>query len=123
SIGLPGTSGFVGEFLVLLGAYRTQPIFAFVAASGIILAAIYFLWALQRMLFDEAPVQRDARTSDVNRRELGVMLLLTIAVITIGLAPGPILRRMEPSAQLMVERVLEAAGASAAVEAAGGTGS
>src|SRR5690606_42095279 len=48
SIGLPGTSGFVGEFLVLLGAYRTEPIYALAAATGIILAAVYFLWALQR---------------------------------------------------------------------------
>ncbi|HLV25158.1 MAG TPA: NADH-quinone oxidoreductase subunit M [Gemmatimonadales bacterium] len=118
SIGLPGTSGFVGEFLVLLGSYQTQPIFAVVAATGIILAAVYFLWALQRMLFDPVPASEKAgpRMKDMNRRELSVMLILAIAVLWIGIAPGPILRRIEPSAQLMVDRVLEDAAASEAAE-------
>jgi NADH-quinone oxidoreductase subunit M len=118
SIGLPGTSGFVGEFLVLLGAYRTEPIYALAAATGIILAAVYFLWALQRMLFGPPPEREEAaRMADVNRRELGVMLVLAVAVLWIGIAPGAILRRIEPSAQLMVERVQEDASAAEASRA------
>ena len=118
SIGLPGTSGFVGEFLVLLGAYRTEPIYALAAATGIILAAVYFLWALQRMLFGPPPEREEAaKMADVNRRELGVMLVLAVAVLWIGIAPGAILRRIEPSAQLMVERVQENASAAEASRA------
>ncbi len=109
SIGLPGTSGFVGEFLVLLGAYRNYPLYTFAAASGVIFAAIYFLWALQRLLFNPITVENVRTLRDLNRRELGVMTVLSIALLVLGIAPGPILRRIEPSAQRFVETVQQGA--------------
>jgi NADH-quinone oxidoreductase subunit M len=105
SIGLPGTNGFVGEFLVLLGSFRTAPIWTTVAATGVIFAAVYLLWALQRILFNPLDKPANAAIPDINGRELGLMLPLVAVIIWMGVYPAPVLRRMEPAAQRLVERV------------------
>jgi NADH-quinone oxidoreductase subunit M len=109
SIGLPSTSGFVGEFLVLLGAFRTQPWMAFFATTGVIFAAAYLLWAIQRILFNPLDRPENVTMADVNGRELALMLPLVVAVLWLGIYPAPVLRRMEASAQQFVQTVEGAA--------------
>ena len=105
SIGLPGTNGFVGEFLVLIGSFRTAPILSMVAATGVIFAAAYLLWAIQRILFNPMDKPANAHLTDLNWRELGLLAPLIVAIIVIGVYPQPVLRRMEGAAQRFVQVV------------------
>jgi len=105
SIGLPGTNGFVGEFLVLIGAFRTQPWLATIAATGVIFAAAYLLWAIQRILFNPLDKAENAHLTDLNGRELLLMAPLVAAIVWLGVYPKPVLERMEPAAQAFVRRV------------------
>src|SRR3989441_9495 len=73
SIGLPGTNGFVGEFLVLVGAFRTHPVAAGIAATGVIVAAVYLLWALQRVIFNPLDKPENEKLLDLTPRELAVL--------------------------------------------------
>src|SRR5690606_3548602 len=105
SIGLPGTSGFVGEFLVLVGSYQTYPFAAIIAASGVIFAAVYLLWALQRVLFNPMAHKENLHLGDLNRRELGMMGVIAVVIIWLGVAPGPVLRRMETATVQLIQQV------------------
>ena len=108
SVALPGLNGFVGEFPILLGTYQTVPWAAVLAAFGVILAAVYLLWAYQRMF--HGPVEgRSVGLVDLSRREIGVMVPLIALMLVIGLYPKPIYDRVNPS----VERVVSEARAGA----------
>ncbi|HEX5436862.1 MAG TPA: NADH-quinone oxidoreductase subunit M [Gemmatimonadaceae bacterium] len=109
SIGLPGTNGFVGEFLVLLGSFKTHPYMALIATSGVIFAAAYLLWAIQRILFNRLDKPENEGLRDLNRRELAMMGVLTAAILWIGIYPAPILRRMESSSRYFVQTVEQGA--------------
>jgi len=127
SIGLPGTNGFVGEFLVLVGAFRTHPWLATIAATGVIFAAAYLLWAIQRILFNPLDKAENAHVTDLNGRELALMAPLVAAIIWLGVYPKPVLERMEPAARAFVQRVERGAArgvatAEAAAPAAPGAG-
>ena len=106
--GLPGTNGFVGEFLVLLGSFYRFPVLVLLATIGVILAAAYLLWAVQRMLFGPQPESVPA-VRDLSRVEAGVMACFVIAIIGLGLAPQPVLGRMSESIATLVDRVNVAA--------------
>ena len=114
SIGLPGLNGFVGEFLVLLGSFGAHPWATGIATTGVIFAAAYLLWALQRIIFNRLGHEENASLKDLSPRELAVLLPLVAAIIWMGLAPGPVLRRMEPAAAQYVELARPAAGGFAA---------
>jgi len=103
TIGLPGTSGFVGEFLVLLGTFARAPWFALAAATGVIFAAYYMLPMVQKVAFNalKSPANRDI--PDLNARELAVLLPLVALILWIGIYPRPILDRMEPAARKVLE--------------------
>jgi NADH-quinone oxidoreductase subunit M len=105
SIGLPGTNGFVGEFLVLLGAFKTYPVLALIATTGVIFAAAYLLWAIQRILFNPLDKRENTHIPDLNRRELALLVPLVAVIIWLGVYPAPVLRRMEVSSQLLITRV------------------
>jgi NADH-quinone oxidoreductase subunit M len=105
SIGLPGLNGFVGEFLVLLGSYRTYPVLAVIAATGVIFAAAYLLWAIQRILFNSLDKPDNTHIPDLNKRELGLLVPLLIVIVWLGVYPAPVLRRMEPTSQMLIDRV------------------
>jgi NADH-quinone oxidoreductase subunit M len=105
SIGLPGTNGFVGEFLVLIGSFRTQPIWTVIAATGVIFAAAYLLWAIQRILFQPVTHPDNERLTDLNAREIVIMAALVIPILWIGIYPKPILERMERSAAQFISDV------------------
>jgi NADH-quinone oxidoreductase subunit M len=105
SIGLPGLNGFVGEFLVLLGSFSAYPWATGIATTGVIFAAAYLLWALQRMIFNQLDKPENEGLTDLTRRELAVLVPLVIGIVWLGLFPGPVLRRMEPATRAYVERV------------------
>jgi len=110
SIGLPGTNGFVGEFLVLLGAFRTYPRAAIVAATGVIVAAMYLLPALQRVIYNPLDKPENEKLADLTPREIAVLVPLLACIVWIGVYPAPILRRMEPAAKQLIQSVrIEAA--------------
>ena len=101
SIGLPGFSGFVGEFLALLGAFLTSRWYAVVAATGVILAAVYLLWAVQRAFTGE-PDEKNAATRDIGFREICTVVPLLGLSLFLGFYPKPVLDRVEPSVAALV---------------------
>lgn len=105
SISLPGLSGFIGEFLVLLAAFKSSIFACVLAAAGIIFGAVYMLWMLERVVF--GPLTKDENRSlpDLNLREIAVVLPLVIMMFCMGLAPNPFLTRMESSAARLVQQV------------------
>jgi NADH-quinone oxidoreductase subunit M len=105
SIGLPGLNGFVGEFLVLLGSFGTHPWATGIATTGVIFAAAYLLWALQRMIFNRLDKPDNERLLDLTPRELVVLVPLLAGIVWLGLYPGPVLRRMEPASRRFVQTV------------------
>lgn len=105
SLGLPGTNSFVGEFLVLVGTFLWSKIATALAATGIILAAVYLLWMVQRVVFCAAPKREGHPLHDLNLCEWSMLVPLTIAVFWIGLFPNPLVSRMHASVtQLVVGR-------------------
>src|SRR5690606_36876216 len=91
SIGLPGLNGFIGEFLVLLGSFGTYPLATGIATTGVIFAAAYLLWALQRIVFNPLANPENERLADLSRRELIVMGPLLAGIVWLGLYPAPVL--------------------------------
>jgi len=105
SVGLPGTSGFIGEFLVLVGAFQDNTWVAFLATTGIILGATYMLWLYRRVVFGEL-TRDDLKTiTDLNRRELAYFVPMVVIVIVMGIWPEPFLGAMEASVQNLVQQV------------------
>jgi len=96
SIGLPGLNGFIGEFLILVGAYQYNRVYAGLALLGIILGAAYMLWLYQRVMFGVLDKPENQNLADVNRREIAYMLPLVLLMFWIGLYPKPFLRLLEP---------------------------
>jgi NADH-quinone oxidoreductase subunit M len=103
SIGLPGLNGFVGEFLVLLGSFTAFPWATGLATTGVILAAAYLLWALQRMIFNRLDNPENEHLTDLTRRELAIMAPILVGIVWLGLYPAPVLRRMESASQRYVD--------------------
>ncbi|HKZ22401.1 MAG TPA: NADH-quinone oxidoreductase subunit M, partial [candidate division Zixibacteria bacterium] len=97
SIGLPGTNGFIGEFLIILGAFKSNMVYAILAALGVILAAIYMLWMYQRVFFGKVDKPANEKLLDLNLREKSILVPLVILVFWIGLYPNPYLSKMEKS--------------------------
>ena len=104
SIGLPGLNGFVGEFLIMIGTFITHRWWAVVAASGVILAAVYMLWAYQRV-FHGVPMGANATMTDMTWRERGVMLPLIAGIVFLGVYPKPVLDRINPSVNHLIAHV------------------
>ena len=91
NVGLPGTSGFVGEFLSLTGAFRINTWVAFLATSGVILSAAYALWLYRRMIFGKLEKPSLRNISDMNYREVLVFTPLVLLAIFFGVYPAPVL--------------------------------
>ncbi|MEQ1691444.1 MAG: NADH-quinone oxidoreductase subunit M, partial [Gemmatimonas sp.] len=105
TIGLPGTNGFVGEFLVLLGTYASHPVLTLIATTGVVFAAVYGLRALQGLLFEQPDGAANPSLADLSRRELAVMSVFAVGIIWMGIAPGPVLRRVEQASRSVIEAV------------------
>src|SRR3990172_1103561 len=97
SIGLPGMNGFVGEFLIMVGAFQPMRALTVVAASGVIFAAVYMLWMFQRVMFGTITNEKNRRLPDMNAREVAFMLPLLVFVFWIGVYPQTFLRKMDAS--------------------------
>jgi NADH-quinone oxidoreductase subunit M len=104
--GLPGTSGFVGEFLVILASFKANPWFAFLAASTLVLSAAYTLWLVKRVIYGEIANEKVAALKDINSREFLVLGVLAAAVLLVGLWPAPLLDVMRASTQHLAEALL-----------------
>ncbi|HKY71882.1 MAG TPA: NADH-quinone oxidoreductase subunit M, partial [Nitrospira sp.] len=105
SIGLPGTNGFVGEFLILLGTFKAYWVYGAIAVTGVITGAAYFLWYYERAIM--GPVGKAVRESigDLHPRETVIALSLSIMILWIGVYPAPFLRMMNGSVQALVDRI------------------
>jgi NADH-quinone oxidoreductase subunit M len=104
--GLPGTSGFVGEFLVIIASFKANFWYAFLAATTLILGAAYTLWLVKRVIF--GPVANDgvATLDDLNGREFLILGVLAVAVLLLGIWPAPLLELMQASVQHLVEQIV-----------------
>jgi NADH-quinone oxidoreductase subunit M len=116
SLALPGLNGFVGEFPILLGTYAAYPTAAILAAFGAVLAAVYLLWAYQRIFHGPLTSDENRDTADMTRREIGIMAPLVALIIAIGIYPSPLFDLVEPS----VERVLIETGVADTMTLGGG---
>jgi NADH-quinone oxidoreductase subunit M len=105
SIGLPGTSGFVGEFLTLIGTFQTHPWIALIGATGVIFAAYYMLPMVQRMWFNEPDKPENRNLPDLSRRELTVLLPLVVVMLWMGVYPKPFLERTEQTVVELLQDV------------------
>ena len=103
--GLPGTSGFVGEFMVILAAFRADFWFAFLAATTLILAAAFTLWMVKRVIFGEVKSEKVSGLKDLDGREALNLGVLAAATLAIGIWPAPLIEVMEPTIQSLVEQV------------------
>lgn len=103
--GLPGTSGFVGEFMVILAAFQANFWFAFLAATTLILGAAYTLWMVKRVMFGEVANDNVAQLEDINQREFLILASLAIIVLTIGIWPAPVTEVMHASVEHLLTQV------------------
>ncbi|MCL5807715.1 MAG: NADH-quinone oxidoreductase subunit M [Deltaproteobacteria bacterium] len=98
SIALPGTNGFVGEFLILLGTFRSNMLYGVLATTGVILGAVYMLWMFQRVMFGKITKEENTRLTDLTKRETVILCSIVLFVFLMGLYPGPFLKKMDASA-------------------------
>jgi NADH-quinone oxidoreductase subunit M len=103
--GLPGTSGFVGEFMVILASFKANIWYAFLAATTLILGAAYTLWMIKRVVFGPVANEQVAQLQDVNSRELFVLGTLAVAVLVLGLWPAPLVDVMESTIKHLVQHI------------------
>jgi NADH-quinone oxidoreductase subunit M len=121
SIGLPALNGFVGEFLILLGTFFTYRWWVIPAAFGIVLAAIYLLWAYQRVFHGEVTVEENRSVVDLNMRELAMLAPVLALIALIGVYPKPFLDTITPSAERVVTRLQQGTVNTDAVGTIGGS--
>ncbi len=104
SIGLPGLNGFVGEFLMLLGAFKNTPFWTAWATTGIVLAATYMLWMYRRVIF--GPVKPENQNlKDLGSREIVILAPILALIVFMGIYPQPFLNRMQPSVERLINTV------------------
>ncbi len=108
SIGLPLTNGFVGEFMILLGAFKANWIYGTIAATGVILAAIYMLWMFQRVIWGKITHKENENLKDLTGLEKAVLIPLVVLIFWIGLAPNAMFKRMEPAVANILHIVRQA---------------
>jgi NADH-quinone oxidoreductase subunit M len=104
--GLPGTSGFVGEFLVILASFHANFWYAFLAAVTLVLGAAYTLWLVKRVVFGPIGNEHVAQLQDLNSREFLVLGVLAIAVLVLGVWPAPLLDVMRPTLEQLVQQMM-----------------
>ena len=109
SIGLPGLNGFVGEFLILLGSFQSTVLnnwwYTVIASTGVIFAAVYLLWMYKRVVFGKVTNPKLEGLSDLNKREIFVLIPVLIFIVWIGVHPGTFLKVSEKSSDKIIEQV------------------
>ena len=119
SVGLPGTSGFVGEILILVGLFQVSTWAATLAATGVILGAAYMLWLYRRVIFGKLTKNDLKSIMDMNRREVAVFTPLLVLTILMGVYPGPFLEIIEVSVANLVDQHKTAMAAVEALSVSG----
>jgi len=104
SVGLPSTSGFVGEFLILLGAFRADTLVAFMATSGVVLGAAYMLWLYARVVFGEVKNDEVAAMPEMSARELTLFIPIVLMVVWLGVFPKPYFSAMDASVTQLLKQ-------------------
>lgn len=105
SAGLPGLSGFIGEFTILIGSYLTLPVLTIIATSGVVLAAIYLLWAYERVFTGPITNPKLEALKDLGFREIAILLPLVVLIIGMGVYPKPVFDRIDPSVGIILDRI------------------
>jgi NADH-quinone oxidoreductase subunit M len=113
SMGLPGLNGFVGEFLILIGAFRVSWVWGAFAVTGIVLGAAYMLWLYQRTMFGEITKDANKTLPDLDAREMATLIPIIVFCFWIGLYPAPFLRAMETSVANVIQTVEKGSAAKA----------
>lgn len=112
SVGLPGLNGFVGEFMILLGSFKSEflgtPAYAIVAATGVILAAVYLLWMYQRVFFKKIEKPENENIKDLNVRDIAVLSVIVVFIVWIGVHPMTFLSKSEPAVKALVHTMTKA---------------
>jgi len=109
SIGLPLTNGFVGEFLILLGAFKANYLYGIIGATGVVLSACYMLWMYQRVIFGKVTREENKNLKDVSWRERIILFPTVVLIFWIGIYPKPFLERIEPAVKQVLYQVDQAA--------------
>ena len=118
SVGLPGTNGFVGEYLILLGSFESSlRWWTVIATSGVIFSAVYMLWMFQRVMFGELDNPKNQVLEDLNLREIAIMVPLIVLIFVMGVYPNPFIEKMTPSVQKLIAKARIEPVATAKVEA------
>lgn len=104
SVALPGTNGFVGEFLILLGAWKANPGLAALSTTGVIFGAVYMLWLFQRVMFGPIKHQANEKLTDLTGREFAILAPLIVAIFGMGIFPNFFFAKMQPSIQRLLTR-------------------
>jgi NADH-quinone oxidoreductase subunit M len=105
--GLPGTSGFVGEFLVILASYQANFWYAFLAATTLILGAAYTLWMVKRVIFGDIANDNVKSLTDINGREGTLLAILALSVLALGLYPAPLVDMLVPTLDNLVSHITQ----------------
>jgi NADH-quinone oxidoreductase subunit M len=105
SIGMPGLNGFIGEFLIMIGAFQWDPRYVVVAGLGVILSSVYMLWMMQRVYYGKVTKMENAHMPDVTVREWAGLAPLCVMALLMGILPTLFTRPMEPAVRRMVDRV------------------
>jgi NADH-quinone oxidoreductase subunit M len=108
SVALPGTNGFVGEFLILLGSWKANPGLTALATTGVIFGAVYMLWMFQRVMFGPITDKENESLTDLTGREIAVLTPLIVAVFFMGVYPNFFFSKMDPSVQKFLSRSVSA---------------
>jgi NADH-quinone oxidoreductase subunit M len=115
-------NGFVGEFLILLGAFRVAPVWTAVAATGVILGAIYMLWMYRRVIFGPLTRPENERLEDLNGREIAILAPILALILVMGVYPQPFLSALQPSVDLTLKRIAKAQPTAVAAKQTRGSG-
>jgi len=105
--GLPGTSGFVGEFFVIVASYQASFWYAFLAATTLILGAAYTLWMVKRVIFGDIVNDNVKSLTDMNAREGVILIILALSVLALGLYPGPLVEMMTPTIENLISHITQ----------------
>jgi len=103
--GLPGTSGFVGEFMIIIAAFHANFWYAFLAATTLILGAAYSLWMIKRVFYGEIANDKVRELEDINSREFSIMAILAVAVLALGLWPAPVIDIMHATVENFLQHI------------------
>jgi len=104
SVAVPGTNGFVGEFMILVGVFKTYPLFGVFAVSGMIFGATYMLWMYQRVMFGPVDKDENKNIPDLNFREIATLVPIAVLIFVMGIFPGYFMRKMDASVSLFINR-------------------